>query len=115
MPNTIDQSDLSGATSQTVATPYPSHWEIAYSDTTLQKLNNPTATALSDSNTVSGSGNVTWAFQWDRVLLPGRSLLIINDTGVILPVPEPMTSLLLFAGLAGAGLYGRLFVRKDRA
>ncbi len=115
MPNTIDQSDLSGATSQTVATPYPSHWEIAYYDTTLQKLNNPTATTLSDSNTVSGSGNVTWAFQWDRVLLPGRSLLISNDTGVILPVPEPMTFLLLFAGLAGAGLYGRLFVREDRA
>ncbi len=75
------------------------HHEAGVYPFTLNRLNDSSVTALNDSN--SAAGNVTWAFQWERVLAPGASMLIDKNISVWDPVvPEP-GAIYLLAGCVG--------------
>ena len=90
----------------------PTHWQIGpYSDI-LSSLTNTTPTTLSDSGS-GGSGDMTYAREWDFSLAPGHTFGSSLDQNIT--VPDPGTILLLGAGmlgLAGANRYKR---RKNQA
>ena len=75
------------------------HVEAALYNTTLGKLTDANPTTLSDGLT-SGTGNATYAMQWDYVLTAsgelGDALAISQVLG--LTVPEPSTFALLIVG-----------------
>jgi hypothetical protein len=95
--NTVQQSEGALSISETVITPVPSHREIAFYSTTLDKLNDGGPTTLSDTSVV-GAGDVTWAFQWDFVLPSGGTFQISKDKHVS-GVPEPTAMALLGIGV----------------
>jgi hypothetical protein len=106
--NSVRQSDLSVAMSETVFTPAPSHFEIALVPTTITGLNDGSPTTLSDTAASLGPSNVTWALQWDRTLTRigrGRTLVISEDmlltpvSGHQTTVPEPPSGVLLGLGV----------------
>jgi len=87
--------------SETVTTPAPSHVEANVFANTLISLDDGGPTTLNDV-TAAGPGDVTWAFEWDRSIAAGDSLIISKDKNIS-PVPEPATilglgTLLLFVG-----------------
>lgn len=104
--NTIRQSDPNSVLGETVATPAPDAWEIAYWPSIVNSLNNGTTTNLSNNTSPLGPGDVSWAFQWNRTIAGGGSLIISKDKN-IQHVPEPSTLLLMGAGLIGLGIFGR--------
>ena len=70
----------------------PSHHEAAFFPITLNKLNDGVPTTLSDTPPIGvpvGSGDVTWAYQWDVLIQPGLTFQISKDKNVINIVPEP--------------------------
>ncbi len=85
--------------SETVVTPAPSLWEANVYAVTLDKLNNVTDITTNLNGQLSASGDVTWAFQWDFSLEPGKTYLISKDKSITV-VPEPCTALL--SGIAFA-------------
>jgi len=104
--NTVDQSDELYIIQETVATPAPSHWEMALTTTTLDKLNDANPTTLSDISP-AGPGNATWAFEWDKSISAGGTLLISKDKNITTIIPEPLTMLGVFLGLGSVGAYIR--------
>lgn len=80
-PNTVVVSEGSKK-SETVETPAAAHYELAFFPTTLDKLDDGSPTTLADGPTTLGPGDVTWAFQWDKVIPPGDSFLISKDTSL---------------------------------
>jgi hypothetical protein len=82
---------------ETVVSPGANHGEVAAAPFTLDRLNDGVATTLNDS--VSATGDVTWAFQWDFTIAAGSSAQIGKDKRLTVTVPEPTT-----AALAGLGL-----------
>ena len=97
--NTITQKNQVLAVAETVVTPAPNHWEIAYHPVLLDQLNGG-ATTLTDSNTTA-VGDITWGLEWDMTIAPNSTFLISKDKQVS-GVPEPGVLLLLGSGLAGA-------------
>jgi len=100
--NTVVQTDpaLAGAElSETVTSPGPDHYEVNTWANTRNSLNDGAPTTLND-NAGALTGDVTWAFQWDRTLNPGESLNISKDKRVN-PIPEPASLLLFGLGLIG--------------
>jgi hypothetical protein len=86
----VDQAPASGngpMLSETVLTPRPSHAEANYYANTLGELNDGSPTTLNDVLT-AGPGDVTWAFEWDKTIASGGSLIISKDKNLA-PVPEP--------------------------
>jgi hypothetical protein len=81
---------------ETDVTPSANEGETAIYPSTLTALNTTPGYTL-DGNTNS-TGNVTWAFEWDKNLAPGGSLEISKTLS--LTVPEPSTVALLSVGLA---------------
>jgi hypothetical protein len=61
-----------------------------------------TSALLLNNNLGAGPGNVTWAFEWDKVLAPSTSLGTITLTDT-LQVPEPSAMSLAVLGI-GLGL-----------
>jgi hypothetical protein len=113
--NSVQQSDPSGVISETVVTPPPDHFEIAFFSNTRDKLNDGTATTLNDGTTPLGPGDVTWAFQWDRNIDVGGSFLISKDKqirGTLVP-ETPSAALLLGIALTALGLLGRRYGAAD--
>jgi hypothetical protein len=80
--------------SETVVTPAPQHAEANYYSNTLGKLNDGLPTTLDDVLT-AGPGDVTWAFEWDKMLAGGGSFLISKDKNLAPMVPEPAPLALL--------------------
>jgi len=119
--HTVDQfkGDISLAETmaETVDTPAASRHEGNYvtaSDAILTRLNSGSATSLSNLPAIGGAslgpGDMAWAYEWDRTLLPGGELKISKDknlTGVLGTVPEPGTLALLGVGAIGLLAYGR--------
>lgn len=92
----VTQTPVGGAgpvMSESVVTPQPSHAEANVFANTRNSLNDQAPTTLSG---VLGAGpaDVTWAFQWDKVIGAGGTFIISKDKNLA-PVPEPATLALL--------------------
>lgn len=76
---------------EAVVTGYPKH-EAAAVSTTLDSLNDSDPTTFTN---IDGpvTGNVSWAFQWDLSIAPGKTVAISKDK--LLNVPEPSSIVLL--------------------
>ncbi len=96
--NTIRQTDPYHYFNETVVTPVPNHWEITPYATTLNKLNDGVASTLSDTNSMVGPGDATWAFEWDVVIAPNGGTFQISKGKGIETAPEPATIALLALG-----------------
>ena len=75
-PNTVLVSGDGPAEIETVETPASDHYELAFSPASKTKLNDAASSSLDDGPTVVGPGDVTWAFQWDRVMAPSSSFAV---------------------------------------
>jgi hypothetical protein len=108
--NTVRQFDTVGglALSETVVTPTPDHHEGDTFPTTRGRLDDNLITTLNDLPPIGTTitGDVTWAYQWDRSMAENGGFLISKDKGMR-PIPEPGTLLLLGAGLFGIGFLRR--------
>jgi len=82
--------------SETTENPSADRAEANYFANTRGKLNDGVATNL-DNVLTAGPGDVTWAFQWDRIITAGDSFQISKDMQAR-PVPEP-ASLALVGGI----------------
>jgi hypothetical protein len=102
--NTAWQYD--GATvAEAADVPTPSRYEAGFNSTVLAHL----SAGNLNNNASQTNGNLAWAFQWDRVLTPGASLIISKDNNLDVVVPEPGTLALLGIGVTGllAGAWRR--------
>lgn len=108
--NSAHQSDGMDSLTEAVSISAPSadHGETAYFNSTWLKLNDGNTDVLND-NASTGPGNVTWAFEWDRTLAAGDTLIISKDKTLTVLVPEPSSALLLPAALGGLA-----FIRRRR-
>ncbi len=108
--NTVLQSDPDWTISETVITPAADAFELDIWPITVNRLNDGVATTLGNNALGAGPvgpGDVTWAFQWDRIIPVGSAFQISKDKNM---VPEPAT---LFVMLA-AGLPMLLRNRRRR-
>ena len=103
--NTAHQTAPGARVAETVVTPRPNQHQVGLDGDILDLLNDTDASGLSGA---SGpvTGNASWAFQWDKVLAPGHTLLISKDKNI---VPEPATLALMGSGVATA-----LIIRRRR-
>lgn len=97
--NKVSQSDPDFVLAETVVTPDPSHRQISTFPDILNSLLNGTPTTLADTaiGVTFGPGDMTWAFQWDQVVVNNDAMVISKDK-LIAPVPEPATMALLGSG-----------------
>jgi hypothetical protein len=106
--NTARQGGNGILLTETVVTPAPSHFEAAEFPDTIAKLNDGSASDLNDNPLASG--DVTWAFQWDRVIAAGGTFVISKDKNITRNVPEPFS-----LGIWGLGLaLGAVAARRRR-
>lgn len=78
---------------ETVITPPPRYREVHEVSTTLYKLNADGVPTTLD-NTLTASGDVSWAFQWDVTIPAGGSFQISKDKQIT-PEPGALTFLVL--------------------
>lgn len=97
--NSVSQSDPNLIVSETVVAPKPSHSQVGLYPTIINSLNDGLPTTLNDFGGPV-NGDVTWAYQWDFVLAPGRSYIISKDKHVQM-VPEPSAMAIVGTGLLG--------------
>ena len=97
--NVAMQSDSgSSILSETVATPFPSAFQMGTADEILSLFGNGVADDLNGN--AAAEGNVAWAFQWDITLGAGESFLISKNKTIV-PAPGTM-AFLGFAGLTAS-------------
>jgi len=104
--NTANQTDPAHVVTETVATFKPDHFAVGEQPDIRDLLEDAAPTTLGDDAGPLGPGNVTWAFQWDKTIAAGGSLLISKDKNV---TPEPAT-----LGLMGVGLAFAVYTRVRR-
>ena len=63
------------------------------------------------NNHTSADGNVKWAFEWDKTITAGGTLIISKDMNIAGVVPEPSTLSLVGSALLACG-YRHYRVRK---
>jgi hypothetical protein len=96
--NTAHQTAASGRVAETIATTMPSHYQaglLSALPSVLGLLTDDSTTTLSDAAGPS-LGDAIWAFEWDKVIAPGGTLLISKGMNV---TPEPATLALMAVGL----------------
>lgn len=108
-PNTVRVVGDGMLFSETVASPAPSHYELALNPFTINRLNDANPTTLQDGSTTAGPGDVAWGFEWDKALAAGETLTISKGKSLQV-VPEPGTLTLVSIGLVG----GFCLLRKRR-
>ncbi len=96
--NDVFQTDPIFSMHETVIAPTATRIEANYFANTFNKLNDAFVDNL-DNVAAAGPGDVTWAFQWDFLLLPGQTVIISKDKQI---VPTPGA----FALVGAAGLFG---------
>lgn len=89
--NDAFQQDATAGLTETVTTPGASHGEVDYFSNTRTRLNTIAGYTLNDSAGPVGTGDVTWALEWDLSIAPGGSALISKDKYLSVIVPEPST------------------------
>jgi hypothetical protein len=92
--NTARQYDGVAAASETADVPSPSRYEAGYRTNVLADLHAETLLNIATQT----NGDLAWAFQWDRQIAPGGSLIINKDSNLDI-VPEPGSLALLGVGL----------------
>jgi hypothetical protein len=102
----IQQTDpwTPGSATVTSLQPVPDRWEIAPVYTTLNKLNNESPNNLSNTGSPTGPADVAFAFQWTEVIEPQTTFVIQKEksiAGLMAPVPEPGSFVLVGSGLLG--------------
>lgn len=98
--NTANQSDASGAVSETVVTPEPSAHQADVFSIIRDMLNDQSADNLNDTVNTN-VGDATWAFQWDITLNPAGtqgSNYLISKVKNINAIPEPASFAILGLG-----------------
>lgn len=105
--HTWRQTDPLLSLSETVATPAANRSEANLAFNTLNKLNDAVATDL-DNSTAKGPGDVTWAWQWDKTIAAGGTLIISKDKQIN-PIPAPGAVALGVLGLTFVGWVKRRF------
>ena len=105
--NTLTQTDPSGAVATLAVDQTPSAVQISPYGPLLAQLYNSPATGLQNSPGPLIDGDATAAFQFDRALAPGESVVFkfvmaVQRQAQAKAVPEPGTALAL--GIAAAGL-----------
>ena len=95
-----------GKVSETTILPAPSHYEAGLAADLLARLTDDDADDLADIAGPVGPGDLAWAFQWDRVLADGQTLIISKDKSIG-HAPEPLTILALGLSVTGLGAYVR--------
>jgi len=106
----IQADSVTGVVSDTVVTRSPQEWEAGYYANTLLSLIAGAPYVLNDT-TSAGPGDVTWAFEWDKILAAnglGSTLTISADKNIsTTSAPEPTSLLLVGGGLLGLAGLGR--------
>jgi hypothetical protein len=97
--NDAFQQDAIAGLTETVTTPGASHGEVDYFSNTRTRLNTIANYTLNDTAGPVGTGDVTWALEWDLTIAPGGSALISKDKYLSVVVPEPST-----VAIGGLGL-----------
>jgi hypothetical protein len=105
--NEADQTKGSTIFQETDVAPGADRGEADFFPATLNSLKDAGPTTLNNNASPVGPGDTTWAFEWDRLLNPGDSL-IISKTKYI-QVPEPGT-----LALTGLGLTVLLTLRRRK-
>jgi len=92
----VRQTGANGAVDETANAPGASSAEVqaGFFPTTLNLLNDGLTTTL-NNNLSAGTGDVTYAYQWDATLAPGTGLLISK----LISVPEPSSVALVASGM----------------
>jgi hypothetical protein len=84
---------------ETTVFPAATAWEAHPVFLTRNRLNDALPTVL-DGTSLAGLDDVAWAFQWDKVIEPGKDLQI-SKKKLLTVVPEPVSlSLLLLGAMA---------------
>jgi len=96
--NTARQTDRSAYVAETVGAFTADHYRADLASTLLAALEDASPTTLLDA-AEPVTGDVAWAFQWDKKINPGQSFLITKSKNFM---PEPAT--LAFLGLGSLGL-----------
>jgi hypothetical protein len=105
--NDAFQQDAIAGLTETVTTPGASHGEVDYFANTRTRLNTIANYTLNDSAGPVGTGDVTWALEWDLTIAPGASALISKDKYLSVVVPEPSALAISGLGLVFLALHRR--------
>lgn len=97
--NSADQFDPLHTFQESVVSPGANHAEVGFYPSTLNKLNDLNADTLNDVTSLTGPGDVDWAFEWDFSIAPGESTVINKSKSVEL-IPEPTSMALLVSAAA---------------
>ncbi len=105
--NAVDQHNGVETLAETVITPKPNYRETGFAPNLLNEIENDAPYTLGEVNNNTpdaqiGPGDVSWAYEWDRTIAPGSTFIISKDkalSGVLQPVPEPSSLVLVAAGL----------------
>ena len=117
--NAVDQSNGGETLAETVITPKPNFRETGFVPDLLNEISNDPAYQLNEVNdntadVAKGPGDVSWAYEWDRTIAPGSTFIISKDkslSGVLQPVPEPSSLVLVLAGFLSVAVVARRRLR----